>query len=70
MSSQERKALDIQSLPETLIEALNEFQKNQVIKEAVGEHIFNRFLEAKKSEWNMFRTTVHPWEREQYLTRY
>ena len=34
---------------------------------ALGEHIFEHFLEAKEIEWDMFRTQVHPWEREQYM---
>ena len=38
--------------------------------QALGEHIFEHFIEAKEIEWDMFRTHVHPWEREQYLRMY
>ena len=57
-------------LPPTLHAALQEFGKNEIIRGALGEHIYANFVEAKEIEWDMFRTTVHPWEREQYLKMY
>ncbi|GGK16595.1 glutamine synthetase [Caldalkalibacillus thermarum] len=70
MTEEERKENRIDSLPSTLKEAIEELKQNEVLKKALGEHIFARFIEAKEIEWDMFRTQVHPWERDQYLTAY
>ncbi|MFC4023064.1 type I glutamate--ammonia ligase [Oceanobacillus longus] len=70
MNKAEREANGIKDLPATLMNALEEFQKDEVLVNALGEHLFEHFIEAKEIEWDMFRTTVHPWEREQYLTNY
>ncbi|KKB38874.1 type I glutamate--ammonia ligase [Bacillus thermotolerans] len=70
MDEEERKAEGIEDLPSTLAEALRELKKNPVVREALGEHIFEHFIEAKEIEWDMFRTQVHPWEREQYIQTY
>ncbi|KAB2337605.1 type I glutamate--ammonia ligase [Cytobacillus depressus] len=70
MSKEERIAEGIDDLPSTLSEALNKLKANEVIVSALGGHIFEHFCEAKEIEWEMFRTQVHPWEREQYMTMY
>ncbi|MFC4077945.1 type I glutamate--ammonia ligase [Salinithrix halophila] len=70
MDEEERKEAGIESLPATLKEALDELQKDSVIREALGEHAVAHFVEAKEIEWDMFRTQVHPWEREQYIQLY
>ncbi|WP_174726923.1 type I glutamate--ammonia ligase [Mesobacillus harenae] len=70
MDKEERMAEGIVDLPATLSDALNELKSNEVMTAALGEHIFEHFIEAKEIEWDMFRTQVHPWEREQYLTMY
>ncbi|WP_284140035.1 MULTISPECIES: type I glutamate--ammonia ligase [unclassified Virgibacillus] len=70
MSKEEREEKGVHSLPATLKDALVELEKDAVIVEAMGNHLYEHFIEAKEIEWNMFRTTVHPWEREQYLTSY
>jgi glutamine synthetase len=70
MTKEERMENHIEDLPATLMNALIELKKNDVIVNSLGEHLFEHFIEAKDIEWNMFRTTVHPWEREQYLTMY
>ncbi|WP_373896090.1 type I glutamate--ammonia ligase [Virgibacillus natechei] len=70
MTKAEREENGIKDLPATLMNALNELQESNVIVDALGEHLFEHFVEAKEIEWDMFRTTVHPWEREQYLTTY
>jgi glutamine synthetase len=41
-----------------------------VIQEALGEHVLTHFMEAKRIEWNIYRTQVTEWEREQYLNTY
>ncbi|WP_010649177.1 type I glutamate--ammonia ligase [Oceanobacillus massiliensis] len=70
MDKAEREANGIQDLPATLMHALVELQQDEVLVSALGEHLFEHFIEAKEIEWDMFRTTVHPWEREQYLSNY
>jgi glutamine synthetase len=70
MSRQERSKLDIQSLPGNLAEALQELEKDTVIKDALGPHIYPRFLEAKWDEWERYNMEVHPWEIKEYLKRF
>ncbi|NIK10871.1 type I glutamate--ammonia ligase [Alkalibacillus almallahensis] len=70
MDKAEREANGVQDLPATLYDALQYLNSDDVIKEALGEHLTEHFLEAKEIEWDMFRTQVHPWEREQYLSTY
>ncbi|MDI7741436.1 type I glutamate--ammonia ligase [Lysinibacillus fusiformis] len=70
MNAAELEENGISSLPGSLIEALAELDKDEVIKGALGEHIYSNYKEAKEIEYDMFRTAVHPWEREQYLKMY
>ncbi|WP_277674115.1 type I glutamate--ammonia ligase [Piscibacillus halophilus] len=70
MDKEERVANGVQDLPATLYDALQELKKDDVIKTALGEHLLEHFIESKEIEWDMFRTQVHPWEREQYISSY
>lgn len=70
MNEKEREEVGIANLPGTLQSALKELSKNDTVIKGLGEHIYHNFVEAKEIEWDMFRTTVHPWEREQYLKMY
>lgn len=70
MDKEEREANGIVDLPATLADALEELKKDEVIIESLGEHLFEHFVESKEIEWDMFRTQVHPWEREQYIQMY
>lgn len=70
MSQEERTDKEIKSLPATLKDALEELKRDFTIQEALGTHLYENFVEAKQIEWDMFRTMVHPWEREQYLSSY
>lgn len=67
MTPQERAKRNIFSLPASLEEALRELEKDPLILETLGEHVWDRFKTAKMIEWNDFRTCVHPWEVERYL---
>jgi glutamine synthetase len=58
------------TLPANLAEALTEFERDDVLVSAVGEHVANWFLEAKRQEWNDYRIRVTPWETERYLGLY
>ncbi|RSK27116.1 type I glutamate--ammonia ligase [Bacillus sp. HMF5848] len=70
MDKAERLAHGIVDLPSTLAQALESLKSDEVVVGALGEHLFAHFVEAKEIEWDMFRTQVHPWEREQYLSQY
>jgi len=70
MNEEEREENGISSLPATLKEAIECLKADLVICEALGEHALIHFIEAKEIEWDMFRTRVHAWEREQYMSTY
>ena len=67
MSHRERRHLRIDDLPTTLSEALDELEKSDLVRDALGEHIFEHFLAAKRDEWDDYIRHVSPWERERYL---
>ncbi len=54
-------------LPGSLVEAIDELEKDTVVREALGAHIFERFVSAKRREWEDYRVEVTPWELEKYL---
>lgn len=70
MSKEERIEEGIIDLPATLAQALDQLKADEIIVSGLGEHIFEHFIEAKEIEWDMFRTVVHPWERDQYMSMY
>ncbi len=70
MNEADREANGIDSLPSTLKEAIECLKADSVICEALGEHASLHFIEAKEIEWDMFRTRVHEWERNQYMNTY
>ncbi|WP_206812438.1 type I glutamate--ammonia ligase [Paradesulfitobacterium ferrireducens] len=70
MTAEERTEHGIASLPGSLDEALLELGRNEVIKEALGDHIYHRFVEAKTKECDGYRLAVHQWELDNYLERY
>lgn len=70
MTEEEKIAAGIQSLPGSLGEAIEVLAKDSVLKEALGDHVFHHFIEAKRIEWSMYRMQVTEWEREQYLLNY
>jgi glutamine synthetase len=57
----------IRQLPGTLREAIDELTADPVISGALGEHIFERFVEAKNNEWDEYRMQVSAWEVDRYL---
>lgn len=68
MTAEERQKYNIDTLPMDLGEALQALQENELIRNTLGEHIYNRFIEAKTIEWNNYRMQVHKWELDSYLT--
>ena len=60
----------VRTLPGSLEEALQEFSQDEVIQNALGAHVCEWFMEAKRAEWNEYRMRVTPWELERYLMTY
>ena len=63
-----RAELDL--LPGTLSEALDALEEDQVVRDALGPHVFSRFLDAKRQEWEEYRVQVTDWELDKYLPNY
>ncbi|HTX19290.1 MAG TPA: type I glutamate--ammonia ligase [Bacteroidota bacterium] len=57
-------------LPSSLDEAISELEKDDVIREALGPHLCERFISAKRLEWEDYRIEVTPWELDKYLPIY
>lgn len=70
MTEEEREENGIGSLPGNLDDALLLLSQDKVAQEALGRHIYANFKEAKDIEFDMYRTTVHQWERDQYMKMY
>ncbi len=67
MTEAEREAAGITSLPGDLAEAIAETEKSELVREALGDHIFTKFIENKKIEWDRYRTHVSQFELDKYL---
>ena len=70
ISEAERKKNGIESLPKDLNEAINEMKADPFIRAALGDHIYNKYVEAKEHEWREYDTTVTEWELSHYLDKY
>ena len=70
LTQSEMDSLGVSSLPGNLFEALQFYKGDTLVKETLGDHIFNIYYDFKKKEWDNYRTAVHPWEINEYLTRY
>ena len=60
----------LKELPGSLHESLDEPEKDDVIRAALGEHVLNHFVEAKRAEWDAYRTQVSDWEVDRYLEQF
>jgi glutamine synthetase len=70
MSQREKRRLKIGQLPANLSEALDLLAKDRVVLDAMGPHIAEHYLAAKRQEWQDYISQVHPWEQERYLEAY
>ncbi|MBX9928995.1 MAG: type I glutamate--ammonia ligase [Gemmatimonadaceae bacterium] len=70
MSHRERRRLRIDDLPRDLNEACDELEKDEVVCAALGPHITEHFLAAKRQEWRDYVTQVSEWELREYLAKY
>ncbi len=69
MSEEELKKHYIRKLPSDLGQAMEAMQKDELIREALGDHTYYRFLNAKELEWKDYLTQVHQWEINEYLAK-
>ena len=67
MDEEARERAGITSLPGNLFEAIQEVEKSELVRETLGDHIFNKFVANKKIEWDRYRTHVSQYEVEKYL---
>lgn len=65
-----RNEQGIASLPENLYEAIKELKKDELVQEALGPHIYSRFVLAKTKEWENYSSRVHSWEIDEYLEKF
>ena len=61
---------NIDTLPSSLLEALNHMKQDPIIKEALGEYLFDRYLSIKQKEWDEFKVQVTEWELSKYFDIY
>jgi glutamine synthetase len=67
MSEAERRAGGIEQLPEDLYEAIEAMEASTLVRDTLGDHVFEYFIRNKRAEWNAYRAYVSPYEIERYL---
>jgi glutamine synthetase len=67
LTAEQRRERGIVSLPETLGEAIDELSQSELMRKALGPHIFDRYVELKRKEWDEYRVQLTEWEMEKYL---
>jgi len=67
LTAEQRRERGIISLPETLGEAIDELARSELARKALGPHIFDRYVELKRKEWDEYRVQLTRWEMERYL---
>ena len=70
LTEQDKKRLGIESLPADLHEAVECLKSDDFIREVLGEHIYDKYIEAKEAEWNDYRAAVTQWEIDEYLYKF
>lgn len=70
MSHRERRHLRIDDLPGNLSEALDELEKDDLVRDTLGDHLFEHFVAAKREEWHDYIRHISPWEIDRYLGGY
>jgi len=68
MSADEREKDGISVLPGSLIEAITLTEKSDLVREALGDHVFGNFIMSKKVEWDRYRVNITEWELKEYLS--
>jgi glutamine synthetase len=68
LTPEQRRERGIVSLPETLGEAIEELSNSDLVRKALGPHIFDRYVELKRGEWDEYRVQLSQWELDKYLS--
>jgi glutamine synthetase len=68
LTAEQRRERGIVSLPETLGEAIDELAQSDLVQKALGPHIFDRYVELKRKEWDEYRVQLSEWELARYLS--
>jgi glutamine synthetase len=68
LTPEQRKERGIVSLPETLGEAVDALAGSELVRKALGPHIFDRYVELKRAEWDEYRVQLTEWELKKYLS--
>jgi len=67
MTDSEREENIVGTLPQSLGEAIEEMENSKLVRRALGDHVFENYIELKRQEWNDYRIQVTPWEFDRYL---
>ncbi|XGI84003.1 type I glutamate--ammonia ligase [Halorutilales archaeon Cl-col2-1] len=70
LDEDERDEYGIDTLPSNLDEAIDALEEDDVILDALGDHVAEKFVEAKRAEWNEYKAYVSDWETERYLEKF
>ena len=70
MKEADRKKLGIENLPADLIDAVECMEADPFIREVLGDHVYTKYVEAKRQEWKEYTTRVSQWEIERYLNKF
>jgi glutamine synthetase len=70
LTEEESTGFGITSLPHDLTHAIDALEADEVVREALGEHIFSEYVRLKRGEWAEYNEQVHRWELDQYMDRY
>lgn len=67
LSEEEMQARNIEIIPFNLCRAVEAMEADPFIREVLGNHVFSKYVEAKKAEWDLYRKQVTQWEIDEYL---
>lgn len=70
MTEQERLDGQIPRLPSNLANAIRALKKDRIVQDALGEHIYSRYVEAKRIEWDEYKVQITPWELKRYISKF
>ena len=65
-----REEYGIETLPANLGQAIDALEEDEVVQDALGEHVSEKFVEAKTQEYDEFRVDVSQWELDRYLEKF
>jgi glutamine synthetase len=70
MSAARVAEMGIKEMPGTLGEAIIAMEQDEVVAEALGDHVYSHYIEAKKEEWEEYSSQITNWELDRYLEAY